>query len=505
MHRFAHLLQIALACLALLVFASSASAFARPGIAAHDADQDGWYDEFESATGSSPTDFSKTPESVATAAIPDQQPYLPAETPSCKDGVDNDKDGMVDSNAGNPDPGCDPPPVSTSLTSGGFTSALHAEIAALDVPLPFPGTPHCTVGFTGDGGAVVTLGAPSGGSASGEITAAQLDGVATFIATPGCPLPAGYKTNVQVLEDPAVVSTASVTDNNPSPVDDFPATSEVDFHAIVISVAGIAPLSGPPLENGNVTQTPPYCLVSCDPNNPVNDCYDDGLGLSMCLTPPPADPVVGVDHFKQYLIKAPKFAAQTVTLDDAYGPQQTGVIVKKPTSAATPVKLTPPGDPILDPDAHLKCYQVKAPALPKPYPTVTTGDAFGHRVLSLTKRTSLCVPTQKLPQPAPVGLDSFECYKVKSLTPQGKLSAGLEDQFGTQNPVGLSTITSFCAPVSVNGEPVPNPASHLTCYKITKATPKFTPIAKDLDDRFGLEAGVQFKKPSQLCTATSKS
>ena len=334
----------------LVLLVSASPAMARGALPLNDVDGDGWSDNFENATGSSPASPLKTPESIATSALSDQQPYQAPEKPSCLDGKDNDGDGKIDSNFGAADPGCDIPPIETTSFAGAndFAAPVHTEISTIDVPLPFPGNPHCIFKFAGDGGAVVNVDPPVAGTAAAEVIAVQIDGVAEVTGPVTCPLGIGYKNAIQIIEDPNAASPGTFTDNNPDPGSDFPATAQVDLHAVLISPLGSGGFSGVPLTNNNVTQIPPYCS-NCDLNNPANDCFSAGL-LKMCLMPPATDADIDLDNFKQYQIKAPKFPAQNVTLQDAYGGPQS-VVVKKPTHLSTPVE----DDAVGRPDHRPRC------------------------------------------------------------------------------------------------------------------------------------------------------
>jgi cysteine-rich repeat protein len=104
-------------------------------------------------------------------------------------------------------------------------------------------------------------------------------------------------------------------------------------------------------------------------------------------------------------------------------------------------------------------------------------------------------------------LDAFKCYKVKDLHEPQYLTTtvGLSDQFAVND--GSFAVTKpflLCNPTAANGEPVGNPAGHLTCYKVKG--PKLEPALRprvETSDAFGgmrLEA----TKPFLLCVPSSK-
>jgi hypothetical protein len=60
----------------------------------------------------------------------------------------------------------------------------------------------------------------------------------------------------------------------------------------------------------------------------------------------------------------------------------------------------------------------------------------------------------------------FQCYRVDQRRREvERLAVTLEDQFGPVK-TRLGEITKICAPVSKNGEGIPDKELHLVCYKI---------------------------------------
>jgi hypothetical protein len=94
-------------------------------------------------------------------------------------------------------------------------------------------------------------------------------------------------------------------------------------------------------------------------------------------------------------------------------------------------------------------------------------------------------------------LDHFQCYKTKGQAPY--VAVDLEDQFGLLAGVFVEQPEYFCNPVDKNGEGIRRPSEHLTCYKIRAEKEK-----RDLlvENQFG-EQTLEIQKPELLCVPSS--
>ena len=106
----------------------------------------------------------------------------------------------------------------------------------------------------------------------------------------------------------------------------------------------------------------------------------------------------GLENFKCYKakdLKAPKFAAQTVTLEDQFGAINDGQFeAKKPFLFCTPVSVNSVA--IVNMVDHLTCYKVKGPKLDKlDRPSVEVANQLGTTKLEAKKPFLLCVPSSK--------------------------------------------------------------------------------------------------------------
>lgn len=443
-----------------------------------DADADGHLDGLETELGSDPADAAKTPESVALAG-------------SCLDGLDNDGDGAID----DADPGCTAPAPVDMTFPGAGTDAFDSSLTLDDYPFSV-GIGTCRVNLDASGPVVVRRGAP-GGSPSAipvEIVAMQLTGTGTILPTSvACPAsPGDYE--LSIVEDPAQASIGVVTDSNPDPALDFPASSFFDvFFQVVVDVSGLeivlpgGPPNGPPGASVRVENTigsiPPY-------NNGKNTlCYQvPGLTHEHCPKAPP-------DHYTCYAGKfSPKFDKREVLLRDQFDTTAgTQARVLKPALFCNPSSKN--GEPLYEPTGHLKCYRLKPQKTER---TVSIHNQFGTKPITTKKSKMLCLPTEKNTEGPPEQLDHFKCYSAKFPKFPAR-NVTLVDQFGTLQTQVVKPFV-FCNPVSKDGTPIRNPRNHLECYKITPQSVRQTVTAQN---QFGQET-VKTKKAIVLCLPTGK-
>jgi hypothetical protein len=90
-------------------------------------------------------------------------------------------------------------------------------------------------------------------------------------------------------------------------------------------------------------------------------------------------------------------------------------------------------------------------------------------------------------------VDHFLCYKAKGEPPY--VVVDLEDEFGLLAGVFVEQPDFFCNPVNKNGEGILNPTAHLTCYKIRAENEKRDVV---VDNQFG-EQFLETQKAELLC------
>ncbi|MFQ5989749.1 MAG: hypothetical protein ACE5K9_07530 [Candidatus Methylomirabilales bacterium] len=103
-------------------------------------------------------------------------------------------------------------------------------------------------------------------------------------------------------------------------------------------------------------------------------------------------------------------------------------------------------------------------------------------------------------------IDHFLCYEAKTAEGEPKFerrSVTLEDQFGSVQ-MTVRKPEFFCNPVEKNGEGIPDPALHLTCYKIRDDDgEEFERRDVVVENQFG-EQILTVKKPKLLCVPSLK-
>jgi hypothetical protein len=210
-----------------------------------------------------------------------------------------------------------------------------------------------------------------------------------------------------------------------------------------------------------------------------------------------------LDHFKCYEALQPNLRQRTVGTRDQFGQRRTRVL--RTRQLCNPVSKN--GGKILQPRAHLVCYETRDTGNPTVPRTVVVTNQFGQRKLNVLRPNRLCVPSLKrrtagtvatTPNPTKV-LDHFRCYDVQQQpAPQ---TVKLADQFGT-TATKVIRVIRLCNPVRKNNEPVRRAKSHLVCYSIEDAQ-AFRPLAVRVRNQFGV-AALRIRRPETLCLPSFK-
>jgi len=224
--------------------------------------------------------------------------------------------------------------------------------------------------------------------------------------------------------------------------------------------------------------------------------------LTPTATPTAGGPVV--DHYECYKAKdlpgTTAFAPRTVTLADPIETKITRVM--KPTQFCNPVGKD--GSAILDPSAHLECYEIKDAAGQARFTphNATVDNEFGTQALRLKKSRRICVPTTQDGVASALHVDRFKCYTAvhPSGTPKFvQVTTTLGDEFGT-TVVNVHGPESVCTSVDQDGLGVRDPAASLQCYTIRRAAkqPGFVGQRVVTANEFGSEHMAALK-PSTIC------
>ena len=211
------------------------------------------------------------------------------------------------------------------------------------------------------------------------------------------------------------------------------------------------------------------------------------------------------DHYQCYEAKVapdtPKFEKRDVTLVDQFGPSS--ALIDKVKNLCNPVDKN--DEEIIDPTAHLTCYNIKEFDPQFEQRIVFVNNQFGTLFLKVEKPERLCVPSEKNGLPSDLLIDHFQCYKVKVApgTPKfEKQEVTLDDQFNSGTAI-VEKPLALCNPVDKNGEGILNPANHLVCYSLNKG-PKLDPKPEVTSvDQFG-PLDLTVLKAERLCVPSTK-
>ena len=109
------------------------------------------------------------------------------------------------------------------------------------------------------------------------------------------------------------------------------------------------------------------------------------------LPPPPPVAPAGLDHFKCYEALQPNFRRRLVGLRDQFGQRRSRVL--RTRQLCNPVSKNQ--GKVLQPRAHLTCYETRDTGRPTVRRTVVVTNQFGQRKLKVLRPTRLCVPSLK--------------------------------------------------------------------------------------------------------------
>src|SRR5262245_39477251 len=211
----------------------------------------------------------------------------------------------------------------------------------------------------------------------------------------------------------------------------------------------------------------------------------------------------------------PKLVPVSVSLQDQFNSASSTVKVQR--QLCNPSSVGGGFVPGIDQTAHLTCYDTKDQSVtPKfKHVDVQVTNVFGTQQLTLSKPFRLCVPSEKgivpaAPTPSSLQIDHYRCYKAnfkKGFTFTPPTGVSIADQFeSTTADVRAGNRLIFCNPVSKNGAPILDPASHLTCFRLIEP-PSDPNIDVAVDNQFGADQRLTVRRQtaaSSLCLPSSK-
>jgi hypothetical protein len=178
-----------------------------------------------------------------------------------------------------------------------------------------------------------------------------------------------------------------------------------------------------------------------------------------------------LEHFNYYLAADERGyipLGEVVYLEDQFSAVQAEVGYA--AGFCNPVEKRHDGvTPISSPDHHLTIYSLDYEEEPETW-FVWVDNQFGtQQELIVSGPVGLAVPTQKEGHEPPVGLDHFLLYNVIE-GPSVNVVVGLDDQFGDQPEVLVTTPIAFGIPVQKTHDGVvteiEDPEAHLVFYEI---------------------------------------
>lgn len=213
----------------------------------------------------------------------------------------------------------------------------------------------------------------------------------------------------------------------------------------------------------------------CDQTCRVEACFQCDGEPSSCVLEPSCG--LELDHFSCYQAQVAKgarlFAARSLSLSDEFAAVETAIEAKviKPTNLCTPAQVK--GGEVVDPTAHLTCYQTEkiASTSKSSKQKIRIANQFGsNQRLTLQGLQSFCVPSLADYTPSPLNVDAYACYQARTTRdsqPRKARKMELVDQFAS-DAMTVGGPVNFCAPVTVNGDEVVDSKAYLTCYQFQK-------------------------------------
>jgi hypothetical protein len=213
----------------------------------------------------------------------------------------------------------------------------------------------------------------------------------------------------------------------------------------------------------------------------------------------------------------PKFVPVTVNLQDQFLTSPITATAKNQRQLCNPSSVNGAFVPGVDQTAHLTCYATKdQPGTSRFKPIdVRVTNLFGTQDLTLSKPFRLCVPSEKgivpaAPTPSSLQIDHYRCYKAnfkKGFVFTAPTGVGIGDQFeSTTADVRPGNRLIFCNPVSKDGSPILDPATHLTCFRLIEP-PSEPNIDVAVDNQFGTNQRLTVRRQqsaSSLCLPSTK-
>jgi hypothetical protein len=188
-----------------------------------------------------------------------------------------------------------------------------------------------------------------------------------------------------------------------------------------------------------------------------------------------------LEHFACYRATTNRpFTAKQKRLRDQFGQRTTEIV--EPERFCNPARKA--NEPLLNRDAHLRCYSIKPGAAENR--SVAVRNQFGAFRARVRSPERLCLPASKqringpLPESNLFVTEHFQCYRISPLgASYTARRIKFTDQFGSFR-VRVFKPYRLCAPVEKSSKfPVQHKVQHLVCYAVTGPTRRRRVIVRD--------------------------
>ena len=194
------------------------------------------------------------------------------------------------------------------------------------------------------------------------------------------------------------------------------------------------------------------------------------------------------DHLKCYQLRFPpgfRFTPVTRDIDDQFGLQQ-GCTILKPRELCVPATKTPSAPPAGVPVGHFVRYQLKCPRFASQ--SVAVSDQFFQQTVTVQKPVALLVPAEE---------------ELVTALQAGRFQGRILELTEAGARTLLAWVGRSLGPHAADAQG--GLRDHLKCYRIRLPSGfRFTPVDRAVDDEFGHQDPVTFKKPKELCVPAEK-
>lgn len=200
--------------------------------------------------------------------------------------------------------------------------------------------------------------------------------------------------------------------------------------------------------------------TTCDDADPCTE--NDSCKLGVCGGT--TIEACRTDEYKCYSGSGGRSTPRTMALGDEFGSRP--MVVGRSMGACNAARRA---FPVQDPAMHLTCSRLTAQRGARfAHQTLRLRDVFGEGDFTVLGPMSLCSPSRAVTGSSPLALDHFACYRVRGPVRAQQTVTPIDDfESGAMNLLRPYTV---CSPAALDGSPVRDAKTHLTCYRMRAAT-----------------------------------